>query len=414
VRPEEPFLQAILANPQDEAPWLIFADWLAERGDASAEPFRAHPELRKVIAGLRTARAVPTDLIEEHTSAGHFDFLRTLVAGLELFRGTLTNVKWPGIIDGTLDHLERALATHPGLASADASLARTRSDAQSRPLASMLAASQPAEVLQALFEWHGDAERHAELLACLAQEMVLRGVPPKDEYWDRLKGSAHPLAPLPPRLLPIEVGFADYLPRYGSSGSSAELPLVLLREPEQLPQGAEPPGGLPAMLDRTDETFVRGAVSAVRNWRGESNGKAEARLFGVGRPVQDGQLSVAFLLSLQLACLTGTSQDAVRAERLRPGEAMNHLFAAASNGGAYGGGLLGAYGRLAAWASAQALTGASPGQSIEQVAALAEQCLWHSFGADPGWFYNVAWDLGLIAVRPDRRSLAVLAATDTD
>jgi hypothetical protein len=29
-------------------------------------------------------------------------------------------------------------------------------------------------------------------------------------------------------------------------------------------------------------------------------------------------------------------------------------------------------------------------------------------------FYQVAWDLGLAAVRPDGRSLAVLAATDTD
>jgi uncharacterized protein (TIGR02996 family) len=34
---EDAFLNAILANPQDEAPRLVYADWLAERGDPLAE-----------------------------------------------------------------------------------------------------------------------------------------------------------------------------------------------------------------------------------------------------------------------------------------------------------------------------------------------------------------------------------------
>jgi Family of unknown function (DUF6183) len=34
--------------------------------------------------------------------------------------------------------------------------------------------------------------------------------------------------------------------------------------------------------------------------------------------------------------------------------------------------------------------------------------------ADTDWFEQVAWDLGLAAVRPGRQRLAVLAATDTD
>jgi hypothetical protein len=163
-----------------------------------------------------------------------------------------------------------------------------------------------------------------------------------------------------------------------------------------------------------EDGFVREALSAVRGWAGESSGHAEARLFGVERPIWDDELSIAFLRSLKSDCLASTSQDDIWANRVSPGRAMSDLFAAASNGGAYGGGLLGAYGRLAAWASAQALTGAFPGQSIEEVAALAEQCLWLSFGASSGWFYNAVSDIGLIAVRPDRRSLAVLAATDTD
>jgi len=37
---DEPFLRAILADPADEAPWLIYSDWLDERGDRRAALYR--------------------------------------------------------------------------------------------------------------------------------------------------------------------------------------------------------------------------------------------------------------------------------------------------------------------------------------------------------------------------------------
>jgi uncharacterized protein (TIGR02996 family) len=37
---EEAFLRAIRANPEDDAPWLIYADWLEERGDPRAALYR--------------------------------------------------------------------------------------------------------------------------------------------------------------------------------------------------------------------------------------------------------------------------------------------------------------------------------------------------------------------------------------
>ncbi|HZY86452.1 MAG TPA: formylglycine-generating enzyme family protein [Gemmataceae bacterium] len=37
---DEPFLQAIRADPADEAPWLTYADWLEERGDPRAALYR--------------------------------------------------------------------------------------------------------------------------------------------------------------------------------------------------------------------------------------------------------------------------------------------------------------------------------------------------------------------------------------
>jgi uncharacterized protein (TIGR02996 family) len=36
---EKAFLEAVLANPDDDAPRLIFADWLEERGQAARAEF---------------------------------------------------------------------------------------------------------------------------------------------------------------------------------------------------------------------------------------------------------------------------------------------------------------------------------------------------------------------------------------
>jgi len=43
-----------------------------------------------------------------------------------------------------------------------------------------------------------------------------------------------------------------------------------------------------------------------------------------------------------------------------------------------------------------------------------QECDWFSFDADAKWFKQVAWDIGLAAVRPGHQRLAVLAVTDTD
>jgi hypothetical protein len=41
-------------------------------------------------------------------------------------------------------------------------------------------------------------------------------------------------------------------------------------------------------------------------------------------------------------------------------------------------------------------------------------CARYGFDASTPWFWQVAWDIGLAAVSPDRRRIAVLVATDTD
>lgn len=42
MRPDEPFLRAILAAPDDAAPRLVYADWLDERGDPRGDFVRLH------------------------------------------------------------------------------------------------------------------------------------------------------------------------------------------------------------------------------------------------------------------------------------------------------------------------------------------------------------------------------------
>ena len=60
-----------------------------------------------------------------------------------------------------------------------------------------------------------------------------------------------------------------------------------------------------------------------------------------------------------------------------------------------------------------ALTGC-PVDDPARASSHAGRCSWFSFEAESEWFYNVAWDLALAVLRPDGRSLAILAATDTD
>ncbi|MFF7588983.1 DUF6183 family protein [Kitasatospora purpeofusca] len=59
------------------------------------------------------------------------------------------------------------------------------------------------------------------------------------------------------------------------------------------------------------------------------------------------------------------------------------------------------------------LAGAPPDAPPSEVEARVRERTWHRFGADTPWFHRVVWDLGVLALSPDRR-LAVLAATTTD
>ena len=63
------FLQTICANPDDDAPRLVYADWLDERGDSLGEFIRVQVELAKVKESyplLGALRKRQLELMLEH------------------------------------------------------------------------------------------------------------------------------------------------------------------------------------------------------------------------------------------------------------------------------------------------------------------------------------------------------------
>lgn len=171
---------------------------------------------------------------------------------------------------------------------------------------------------------------------------------------------------------------------------------------------------VPSVEETTTETVAKGIGAAVANWAEESNGRIEARVFELAAPLED-EAVPSLLPTLRLECLKGAEKRAGFSAAVCPPErAWRVLFAAASTGGAYSSGVYGAYGRLAAWQSLAHLSGAAEDAPAEAVETHARACTWYGFSADTQWFKQVAWDIGLAALSPERRRLAVLAATDTD
>ncbi|MFE7398515.1 DUF6183 family protein [Streptomyces sp. NPDC057557] len=313
------------------------------------------------------------------------------------------------------DYLLRLLATTSGPGNVAQALRLVSSlEAADKRLdryaASLLASSQPPEELAVAFT--GSATE--ELRACLVHELVLRGAHVTETpgitgwamspHWRH-----HPLGWLPLALSDVE-GQPD-LPRHSARGGSHSMPYG-----PSANHNVRGDAGVhvPSVEETTTEAAAKGIGAAVANWAEESNGRIEARVFDLAVPLEAESVP-SMLLGLGLECLKGAGKKTAFSVAACPtDQAWRVLFAAASTGGAYNSGTRGAYGRLAAWQSLAGLSGTAEGDPAEEVEARARECAWYGFGADTKWFERVAWDVGLAAVSPERRRLAMLAATDTD
>jgi uncharacterized protein (TIGR02996 family) len=425
MNPEEALLATILDDPDADTARLVFADWLEEHGDARAATFRNLPEVCRFLAGLRYAFDAGASLrqLQEWVFGGRADVIRGLRQVLGLPPAPpRTGLRLPGLVEGVLEPVRQALslAVFPGGAvDIIQGLADSRPKPEEVPgLATRLAAGASPGALLAVLERFGQDEGLLELLACLVQEMVLRGnvvgdAPAVARLASRLQKRCHPLARLPLDLTAVEGDLREWVPHYSPRNGSSWLSTSRLPGSLQDQLQRKPAPARAGLQETTDPATAARVATAVRDWEKRSNGQWEARLFGARCRIDESDLSIGLLGSLGLGCLAGAEEPDVDARRVTAHEAFATLFSAAANGGAYGPGRQGAYGRLDAWASLAGLVGADT-DDVETVAGLASRCLWVSFEAASEWFYDVAWDVGLLVVRPDGRSLAVLAATDTD
>ncbi|NED85362.1 hypothetical protein G3I76_35410 [Streptomyces sp. SID11233] len=371
--------------------------------------------IQKIVTELPDLKSV-TDVwkvADRRLAQGDAAFVTDLGIALAGAYGSEPRPIWQ--YGSVFDHLLRLLATNPGPGNVRQALRLVSStQAAHRKLdhytASLLASSHPAEELTEAFT--GNASE--ELRACLVHELVLRGVAVTEtpgitgwvtsRHWKH-----HPLGWLPLALSDIE-GQPD-LPSCSTRGSSHSMPYG----PSENGRVVVARGAyVPSAEETTSPAVAKGISAAVANWAEESNGRIEARVFGLA-PSLDAASVPSVLLALGLECLKGAGRKTpFSVVACPPDQAWRVLFAAASSGGAYNSGARGAYGRLAAWQSLAGLAGVAEAASAEAVEARVRECAWYAFDAETKWFERVAWDIGLASVSPEGRRLAVLAATDTD
>ncbi len=249
-------------------------------------------------------------------------------------------------------------------------------------------------------------------------ETVLRGTsldrePAIVSFHARLAEAKHPLGAMPLTLLAAESEAPTYMPMYGAN--AIQKAVARLESGPTSTRTVPPPGEhTPPRVTRIEDAALEARLrEAVLPWTTGSNGKAEAKAYRLEPKLGAASPGRWLLRALALECIEGA--HALRAERTSADTVWGALFAASANGGAYSSGLGGAYGRRSAWVSLAALLDAPADATPGQLDELAPSAQFLMFGAaNSEWWNDVAWDIGVLAVRPAGDSVAVLAATDAD
>ncbi|MFJ3236022.1 DUF6183 family protein [Streptomyces sp. NPDC086787] len=383
--------------------------------------------MQELLDGDFSAVSALDQEIRQRVSSGDCEWVTLL--GAELERRAACDGGDPSAHVLLLDRLQTALASTAGPQSLRAlvCLPNSLQTGESvrikaeRRLAQMVARGhRPADIVSVVYGEELDTAASDEFRACLLQELVLEGVvvpeyPPLRSFGEVLVSEGHPLAHLPLHLLPTERGLLK--PAHVQHGWTWALPPATVEKQSDQPElhvSAEM-RRRSVEVDPVEVTVPEAAESmgaAVRHWCEQSNGSVAAQEFWSASPVPPSDFAAVFeQLSLAAWPVEG---GRARLHPATPDRVLRVLLTAAVRSPAYGSGMYGAYGRLAAWRSLGGLVGAAPDASIDHTAALVEQAHW--FIADPSsdWFHQVAWDLAVAALRPDGQEIAVLAATDID
>ncbi len=372
--------------------------------------------------------ATACEAIEGFAEKGQWQELAGLAASLEL-KGAAGNKADRVYFETVVDHAEDHLALCSGDGAVDAMLALSLAERQhsvviprshalrERAFASRLGFGQPPEAFAAARGRVGTRAEYREILACWMHEIVLRGHPLTDPasvaFQAELVAASHPLGGLPLTLRSVEREAPTYMPLYGeaSLGSAIEALANQPRAGHTMPPPADPTSITAIQVVPADDRIL----AAVKPWAEGKRGKVEAKIFSLANEVEPNAVGSWLLRTLPLESIEGATK--IVCVRVAGEGVFGPLFAAAANGGAYSPGCGGAYGRLAAWTSFGALVGEPAhglvdARALDALEARSAACVYLSFRTPGPWFHDVAWDLGILALRDDGKSVAVLAATD--
>jgi len=384
-------------------------------------------EIDEIIASLATedglTRACQT--AEAWAQAGRVPDLLTLATALE----EQCDAKKAAVFESLVDHVEDQVALTKGKTAVDAVLAlslgdRTKTvviprprDLRLRAFASRLGYGQEPSTFLETLDRAGEKLEYLEILACWMHEVVLRGNDISGDararrFHERLVKQKHPLGSMPLELLSVEREAPSYMPLYGEKGLGSAIK-TLEKGPMSAKTVPPPADGSAVKAKRVEDApVVDRLATAVRPWSDASNGKIEAKLFAIEPAIDVGAVGSWLLRMLPLDSTAGVAR--LETQRTQADAVFGALFSAASNGGAYSAGLGGAYGRRAAWTSLAALVGEAADAEVPRIADITAECAFLTYRAAGGWFHDVAWDLGALCLRPDGKTIAVLAATDKD
>ncbi|MEX3099812.1 MULTISPECIES: DUF6183 family protein [unclassified Streptomyces] len=362
--------------------------------------------------------------INEDVSAGEFTWVRSLGEEITSRADAGKGIPWQH--KQILDRILYELSARSGTAGMRTLLRLpatlgTSPSAQlqaERRLASLVAHGHRIEdIAEVVFAEEADSVHSREFAACLLHELVLTSNRVEEyaelrQFAEELGAEGHPLSALPVRLLPLERGLCRPVDADDAwTWVVPPTPFAVIEGPElrssplmrQRAAGAD-------FTEISTDAVAEVMDSAVRHWLDGSNGAAAAQEFWSPEPVTTEDFPAVF----EGLPLTPWPESDAQLYASTPDTVFRILLSASVRSPAYGPGMYGAYGRLAAWRSLGSLVGAPADAPPTDVSQLAEQTAWFRIATTSDWFHEVAWDLAVAALRPGGREIAVLAATDTD
>lgn len=322
-------------------------------------------------------------------------------------------------VDKSLNHIQEVLSLTKGKPYLEIALklSTKQTDKHRRKVACQLAQAQDKELLLEVINHHKKENEYKDISALIIHEMVVRRIELNiaDElHWlsSWMDEIEHPLRRLPLVSFDWEREMSMYLPRFGIGRAMAPMPFGPRHKGGWLDKENEPNSKIQNFREITNSESHDAMLSAFQTWFHDSNGKAEAHIFAL-ETLNENWLSKKQFLNYKLECTVGQTNDDIIFLESNSAQVFNILFSAACNGGAYGSGMYGAYGRLNAWKSLAGLLGIESNFSSKELDYCVQQSNWALFETR-NWFYRIAWDVGIMVLHPEQKKLSIVAVTDTN